>query len=220
MVSFFQYNSLLKDKTVDETTQEATNNIRRRKLDGLSEGTSIQCTNESTGKVYRWVFGELRHYPNGMIANSWNPNWRDVNYADCTDFQVGSPMSMGDIVEGYGVRCTDMDDGKVYRWANNELHRYPSGKIATSWNPNWRGDILDLNCEPYAVGTPMSLNAFLKDYGLNAHVDHSPLQLCEGDCDDDSQCADGLICFQRNGFTPIPGCSGTGKEHYDYCIEM
>jgi hypothetical protein len=213
--------SNLDKKAVDKTTQEATNNIRRRKLDGLPEGTSIQCTNESTtGNVYRWEFGELHHYPNGMIANSWNPNWRDVSFADCTDLQVGSPMSMGDILEGYGVRCTEMDDGKVYRWTNNELHHYPSGEIARSWNPNWRGDILDLNCEHKSVGTVMSLNDNLRDYGPSAHYYHSALQLCEGDCDNDSQCADGLVCFQRDGFTKVPGCTGTGMENYDYCIDQ
>ena len=146
---------------MDKTTQEATNNIKRRKLDDIPEGKTIQCTNESTGKVYRWEFGELHNYPNGKIANSWNPNWRgDLSYADCTDLQIGSPMTFGSILEGYGVRCTDANDGKVYRWTNNELHHYPNdGKVATSWNPNWRGDIVDLDtCGSYTVGTPMSFN--------------------------------------------------------------
>ena len=173
----FQYHSLLKNTTVDKTTQEATRYIKRRKLDAIPEGTSIQCTNESAGKVYRWTFGELRHYPNGMIADSWNPNWRDVNYADCTDLQVGSPMTMGNILEGHGVRCTDRSDGKVYRWINNELHHYPSGEIARSWNPNWRGDIIDLNnCEPYTVGKAMPFNSYP---ACNAY---DPLAIGDGVC--------------------------------------
>ena len=26
-----------------------------------------------------------------------------------------------------------------------------------------------------------------------------------------------LICFQRDGSDPVPGCSGTGTDGYDYC---
>jgi hypothetical protein len=61
---------------------------------------------------------------------------------------------------------------------------------------------------------------------------------CEGDCDRDDDCRDkkniaNLIagdfiapapvlnrgkCFQRDGYTPVPGCKGTGKKDWDYCI--
>ena len=34
--------------------------------------------------------------------------------------------------------------------------------------------------------------------------------LCEGDCDSDSDCEDGLVCVSRDGFEPVPGCSGEG----------
>ncbi len=44
------------------------------------------------------------------------------------------------------------------------------------------------------------------------------LQVCQGDCDKDSECADGLVCFQREGFEPVPGCRGTGTNVWDYCI--
>ena len=45
---------------------------------------------------------------------------------------------------------------------------------------------------------------------------------CQGDCDRDSDCVDGLKCFQRNGYGPVPGCSPNGdgdKKGYDYCYE-
>ena len=47
-----------------------------------------------------------------------------------------------------------------------------------------------------------------------------PLGLCEGDCDTDEDCQDGLVCFQRNEFESVPGCIG-GEENEsktDYCI--
>jgi hypothetical protein len=45
------------------------------------------------------------------------------------------------------------------------------------------------------------------------------LQACVGECDTDTQCADGLQCYQRpSGSTDeIPGCSGPGTTSWDYC---
>ena len=40
----------------------------------------------------------------------------------------------------------------------------------------------------------------------------------EGDCDSNSECASGLSCFQRSGFTVVPGCSGSGVKSWDYCV--
>ncbi len=45
---------------------------------------------------------------------------------------------------------------------------------------------------------------------------------CEGDCDYDSDCEDGLICFRRDGFETVPGCTGAGGSRdvkgKDFCI--
>jgi len=42
--------------------------------------------------------------------------------------------------------------------------------------------------------------------------------MCQGDCDTDADCANSnLICYQRNGFAPVPGCAGDGDEDTDYC---
>merc|ERR1712048_1236123 len=43
------------------------------------------------------------------------------------------------------------------------------------------------------------------------------LEMCQGDCDEDFECAGGLNCFQRDGHEPIPGCSGRGIRGFDYC---
>lgn len=45
------------------------------------------------------------------------------------------------------------------------------------------------------------------------------LEACIGECDHDGQCKAGLVCFQRTGFTPVPGCSGQGKQDWDYCYD-
>jgi len=44
-----------------------------------------------------------------------------------------------------------------------------------------------------------------------------PLGACQGDCDDDSECAGSLVCFQRNDFEDVPGCVGDGVSGFDYC---
>jgi hypothetical protein len=49
------------------------------------------------------------------------------------------------------------------------------------------------------------------------HAEFFPPGECQGDCDDDSDCQEGLKCFQRSGYTPVPGCSGDGSYGSDYC---
>lgn len=45
------------------------------------------------------------------------------------------------------------------------------------------------------------------------------LEECFGDCDSDADCMPGLACYQRDGKTPVPGCSGAGKKDWDYCYK-
>ncbi|CAJ1960342.1 unnamed protein product [Cylindrotheca closterium] len=51
--------------------------------------------------------------------------------------------------------------------------------------------------------------------------DQVPLGICQGDCDEDSHCGLGLICHQRSGGEPVPGCSGgeTEQSNTDYCVK-
>ena len=42
---------------------------------------------------------------------------------------------------------------------------------------------------------------------------------CQGDCDTDSECGDGLVCLQRKGNDQrVFGCRGTPVRDVDYCI--
>mmetsp|Transcript_27316 Transcript_27316/g.63952 ORF Transcript_27316/g.63952 Transcript_27316/m.63952 type:complete len:309 (-) Transcript_27316:399-1325(-) len=49
--------------------------------------------------------------------------------------------------------------------------------------------------------------------------DRDEYDLCEGDCDRDQDCADGLVCFQRDGTKSVPGCRGDGVPDVDYCTK-
>ncbi len=48
----------------------------------------------------------------------------------------------------------------------------------------------------------------------------SNLGPCEGDCDNDGNCQQGLYCFQRSQYQAVPGCSGgeTDSSRTDYCV--
>lgn len=46
-----------------------------------------------------------------------------------------------------------------------------------------------------------------------------PLAMCQGDCDDDSECGEGLVCLQRDRFDPVPGCAYNGLDFTtDFCV--
>ena len=143
-------------------TDEEAYYVRRRKLslDDLPEGKAVQCTNEGTGQIYRWMNRELHHYPNGIIASSWDADWRyNIANFDCNGLVVGSDMSMQNISEGKTVQCPDDADGaRVYRWENGKLHYYPTAEIARSWDENWRENILTLNCESLEIGAEMRMH--------------------------------------------------------------
>merc|ERR1719162_2506341 len=56
---------------------------------------------------------------------------------------------------------------------------------------------------------------------IGAHA--SGLDLCQGDCDNDSDCQGSLVCFQRHGnnYATVPGCAGTPyADNEDYCVQV
>ena len=46
-----------------------------------------------------------------------------------------------------------------------------------------------------------------------------PLAECHGDCDEDTDCADGLHCYMREDIEEVPGCQGSGESGKDYCFK-
>jgi len=45
-----------------------------------------------------------------------------------------------------------------------------------------------------------------------------PLRQCEGNCQSDEDCAQGLVCFMRDEFEDVIGCYGDGEQGANYCI--
>ena len=121
------------------------------------------------------------------------------------------------------AECVDTDYGAVDRAP------YFDSCADYVGNPNWCGTMYDdddftSNTMCCACGGGREIWGEINDY----HVDgcrRGPFGFlkdgcyaCEGDCDRDSDCDWGLKCFQRDGYTPVPGCKGTGKNNWDYCI--
>eukprot|EP00529_Nitzschia_sp_RCC80_P003057 CAMPEP_0113452454 /NCGR_PEP_ID=MMETSP0014_2-20120614/6854_1 /TAXON_ID=2857 /ORGANISM="Nitzschia sp." /LENGTH=1126 /DNA_ID=CAMNT_0000343825 /DNA_START=1476 /DNA_END=4856 /DNA_ORIENTATION=- /assembly_acc=CAM_ASM_000159 len=63
----------------------------------------------------------------------------------------------------------------------------------------------------------------IQDLGTNPDMSQLPgekLQLCQGDCDFNEDCAPGLMCHRREAFGTIPGCIGGEEDSStnDYCV--
>lgn len=43
--------------------------------------------------------------------------------------------------------------------------------------------------------------------------------VCQGECFADEDCQTGLLCFQREGFTAVPACSGYGAPSMNFCYK-
>lgn len=73
------------------------------------------------------------------------------------------------------------------------------------------------NCNAQPCAVDCQLSAWLLP--TLTHVGYgglAPLSECQGDCDDDAQCAAGFVCHQQ-AHTMVPGCEGTVREGMDYC---
>jgi len=77
----------------------------------------------------------------------------------------------------------------------------------------------DKSCKPHATAGYTLYKKKVTPLGGTNDGNAKNLQACIGECDSDDQCREGLKCFQRSGFTPVPGCSGQGKKDWDYCYD-
>jgi hypothetical protein len=66
---------------------------------------------------------------------------------------------------------------------------------------------------------PVGSQPPIQNYGGSPPASKFPLRECEGDCDSDSDCEQGLVCFQRSNYGPVPGCSGSDYSHSDFCVK-
>ena len=107
---------------------------------------------------------------------------------------------------------------------------YDNGSIERGGSPNNRPapePTREPTLEPPPNNMPILPQISLQDVGNNKVYNNgnpAPFRLgqCEGDCDSDDDCADGLYCYDTDGPTTVPGCNGVrsvarnGKQD-DYC---
>lgn len=126
-------------------------NEGRRSLAELSEGSTVICS-EDTTKVYRWEGNALHHYPNYLVAKSWDENWKnDYELVDCETLglSIGEPMKQNVILppNGGAVMCLG-DELQVFHWDPEDslLRHYPNPSVATIWVEQWRHMLL-VDCD-------------------------------------------------------------------------
>lgn len=83
--------------------------------------------------------------------------------------------------------------------------------------------VLSLEAEA-RIGAQRKLQSelLLDVVGNNGDFPNGPLGLCQGECDTDDECAEGLVCFQREANQPIPGCPDFGPgfdSKGDFCVK-
>ena len=110
--------------------------------------------------------------------------------------------------EGHCVGHADCAPG-LYCFQRNAFQSAPG---CSDSDFNWFGNETDV-----CVTTPYGK---LLNYGGSPPIERKPLGECEGDCDNDADCQEGLICFQRSRLRHVPGCLGGDEDssNSDYCI--
>jgi hypothetical protein len=123
------------------------------------------------------------------------------------------------------LKCFQRQKGddirKVPGCKANNITKLSNGGTDFCYNPN------DVSVSPTTVRSPVrppvqtpaqeTLDFVGEDWNPRSEY---PLQLCEGDCDGDFDCAGELVCHERdkNAPDPVPGCAGQDTTTRDYCV--
>lgn len=145
--------------------------------------------------------------------------------SDCTE---GPPCVVGTCQDG-GVCFYDRSSCPTIEleWvaSNFDAGLYPLGECQGDFlSFKTQGDLVcfqrsDDREVPGCTGTGSSSWDYcyhhIANYGALEFMDSAGTNLgvCQGDCDIDSDCQEGLLCYQRgNGL--VPGCTGTGQDDW------
>ena len=182
-----------------------------------------------SGKVY--VF--TRAYSADGTLVTWTEQAKLYANDPASSDNFGVSVSLYDDTALIGAFLDDdkgTDAGSVYVFTRSPF----TSPSATSvlWNEqtklyanepsdsSWFGRSVSLYGNTALIGSPKYVDTSTTRKALTSiGATVINLNLCEGDCDSDSDCSFGLKCFQRSGYTPVPGCSGTGVFDWDYCYK-
>ena len=150
-------------------------------------------------RIRRWLYyGDGRSYCNQAVVLSATGAFagEEETVWQCSDYEDCGPEKTEEA--GFEGNLT----GKVIRFPSRPARyiRYYAG----------RSNVMDL------YGTT------LYNGGTSFCTPTTPCHRCQGDCDTDNDCNQGLKCFQRNGHTAVPGCDDGGAgdvSDHDYCYD-
>ena len=160
-------------KTIDCTDMIIGDDIAMKPA-GLVHGKTVFCFDDTVAVprsgYYRWMDFQLREYPSGEIASSWDSKWTLTERIDCTGLSIGQNMALRPSVDdNQTVQCKDNTDGsneptRVYRFIDDKIRHYPHEIIAHTWDYDWHfNPIKSIDCTGLTIGKPMTP----KIHGLN-----------------------------------------------------
>ena len=124
---------------------------------------------------------------------------------------------------GYSWGCIEKNDLAKAWWSGKHSEKNGRGKIITyEEGCNTTANTTEHDgCDP---SSPYYLGLRIREGKWNPDTSVNKLGMCEGDCDEDSDCKPGMKCFQRSGKIQVPGCTTDKNDktnnwaHADYCI--
>lgn len=95
-----------------------------------------------------------------------------------------------------------------------------SPTVGPSYSPTWT-PTLSPSFDPTKDQTdyPTYFPTLSSNELIIADYPYFPLDACRGNCRDDDDCKDSLVCFKHTGNEPVPGCIGQGVPGADYCAD-
>jgi hypothetical protein len=93
----------------------------------VPDGQSVKCG--EAGAIYRYTGGELRHYPNPTIADTWDQHWGNPVVADCAGIPEGAAMGAAP-PSVYSLRERRNVNGHDIRWLNLSDTRSDSKNVS------------------------------------------------------------------------------------------
>jgi hypothetical protein len=146
-----------------------------------AEGRSVRCFEKKSDTVYRWTNGELKTYPNAIVAASWDAKWVNASTFKC-DSHNSTGVMASKLPDGTILKCSD-DTSKYYRYhsARNQVIYYPeiNNNILKQYN-NYQGTQWDnpapttQDCSQYNLNRP-NLKDSLQPL-VNTTTDGTPLK--------------------------------------------
>lgn len=163
--------------------------------------------------------GQGNYYGHGPFLNvHWDRIGSDwaFQYEGDPDSYTGSTMQdPRDPVGGY----ERYDYGSIMHYPQNDafdLVHAPPGTYVGQRSELSEGDIRQV-LDTHQCYEPSTLTAThdIREPGQPALFS---LNECEGSCVVDSDCAGEMVCWRRPDASPIPGCDGTGRAGWGYCV--